>query len=125
MTHPFHPLHGKRFELLTYRKTWGEDRVFFQEAGRLRALPAGWTDAVEPPVFVTLAAGRAHFRPDDLLRLAELVHGARALREPSVSTQEPNAGAAESASSKLRRHRKEKDATQAKSKDRRTKERDR
>src|SRR5580658_5689687 len=40
VTHPFHPLVGRSFELLTYRKTWGEDRVFFQEDGRLRALPA-------------------------------------------------------------------------------------
>jgi hypothetical protein len=67
-------LFGKSFELLTYRKAWGEDRVFFYESGQLRRLPASWTDAAPPSPFVTLAAGRAHFRPDDLLRLAELVH---------------------------------------------------
>ena len=77
MTHPFHPLFGKSFELLTYRKTWGEDRVFFYEKGQLRRLPASWTDAAPPSPFVTLAAGRAYFRPDDLLRLAELVQAYR------------------------------------------------
>ncbi len=77
MTHPFHPLLGKSFELLTHRKTWGEDRVFFYDRGRLRALPASWTDVLPPPPFVAIAAGRAHFRPDDLLRLAELVEAHR------------------------------------------------
>jgi hypothetical protein len=69
--------------MLTYRKTWGEDRVFFYESGRLRALPASWTDAAPVVPFVTIAAGRAHFRPDDLLRLVELVEAQRV--EPSAT----------------------------------------
>lgn len=39
------------------------------------SLPVGWTDAVEPDVFVTLAAGRSPFRVADLLALAQLVDG--------------------------------------------------
>jgi outer membrane cobalamin receptor len=66
--------------MLTYRKTWGEDRVFFYDGGRLRALPASWTDAAPVVPFVTIAAGRAHFRPDDLLRLVELVEALRVER---------------------------------------------
>ena len=99
MTHPFHPLLGKSFELRTYRKTWGEDRVFFYEGERLRALPASWTDAAPADPFVVIAEGRAHFRPEDLLRLAELVHEQRDAR-----------GRASDVSRKLRRICKEKDA---------------
>jgi len=74
ITHPFHPLSGRRYELLTVRQTWGEYRVFFyDEQGALKALPASWTDADQADPFVTLAGGRAHFRPADLLDLAALV----------------------------------------------------
>lgn len=63
------------------RQTWGEYRVFFyDEQGALKALPASWTDAGEPDPFVTLAGGRAHFRPADLLALAALLAH---LRDPS------------------------------------------
>ena len=110
MTHPFHPLLGRSFELLTYRKTWGEDRVFFHEGGRLRALPAGWTDAAEAPIFVALAEGRAHFRPDDLLRLTELVGGLRPQRESNVAKRQSISKATGEASRKLRRKRKVKKA---------------
>ena len=95
MTHPYHPLFGRSFELLTYRKTWGEDRVFFYDAGRLRALPASWTDAAPIVPFVAIAAGRAHFRLEDLLQLAELVETQR--RERDVASK---------ASGKFRRPRK-------------------
>ena len=81
MTHPFHPLFGREFELVTYKKTWGEDRVYFRdEAGRLHHMPVGWTSAVGADAFNTTAAGRCRFRTDDLLRLADLVERLRAGR---------------------------------------------
>ena len=55
MTHPFHPLAGRDFELVACRQNWGEDRVHLHdENGRLFSLPAGWTDvaAVDPFVVV-------------------------------------------------------------------------
>ena len=56
------------------RQTWGEDRVYFyDEHGVLKALPAGWTDAGTPDSFVVLAAGRAYFRPEDLVALSQLL----------------------------------------------------
>lgn len=91
MTHPFHPWTGRTFELITYKHTWGEHRVFFHdEQGTLVSLPAEWTDAVEPDPFVVLANGRADFRVADLVRLADLVarlKGAGAVKEilPQVS----------------------------------------
>ena len=45
---------------------------FYDDEGALKALPAGWTDANQPDPFVTLAGGRAFFRPADLLELAAL-----------------------------------------------------
>jgi hypothetical protein len=63
--------------LVQYRHAWGEDRVFFYDAaGTLRSVPAGWTDVVSPEPFVAVAAGRALFRPADLLALARLLREA-------------------------------------------------
>lgn len=81
VTHPFHPLLGRKFELIAYRQTWGEYRVFFYDArGRWVGLPAGWTDAVEPDPVVVQAAGRSHFRAEDLLRLADVLAGLKSVR---------------------------------------------
>ena len=65
---------GCRFELVDYRQTWGEDRVYFYDReGRLKAIPTGWTDFHGPHAFVVISAGRAYFRVHDLLSLADLI----------------------------------------------------
>ena len=73
--HPFHPLAGQEFELVGYAHTWGEHRVFFRRPGegRVRTLPAGWTDVVAVDPWVLLAAGRSFTRVEDLLSLAALI----------------------------------------------------
>lgn len=101
---------GRSFELKAVRQTWGEDRVFFYEEGRLRGMPATWTDAVLPPAFVVLAAGRAHFRPEDLLRLAELVDGVRTLKAHGAPVARAEAQSGKSVLSELRQNRKPKNA---------------
>lgn len=75
MTHPFHPLAGEEHEVVSFAHTWGEHRVFFRRRGetRVRSLPASWTDVEGPDPFLVLAAGRARFRVEDLLQLAQLV----------------------------------------------------
>jgi hypothetical protein len=74
ITHPFHPLAGQQFVFLTQRKNWGEDRVSYQDAaGHPHSVPTGWTDLVMPDPFVSIAAGRALFRPADLLRVVALI----------------------------------------------------
>jgi Family of unknown function (DUF5372) len=74
VTHPFHPLHGQQFEMLSYRHNWGEYRVtFYQTPDRVRALPAAWTSLAPPDRSRILAAGRAAFRVADLLELACLI----------------------------------------------------
>jgi len=59
---------------VTYRHTWGEDRVCFHGAdGRWQSLPAAWTDIGPADPFVAIAAGRAIFRFEDLLALVRLL----------------------------------------------------
>lgn len=81
MTHPFHPLAGREFELVVRKNNWAEDRVFFfDDDGQIRSLPAGWTDVDPAEPFDVVAAGRALFRTADLLALADLLD---AIRPPS------------------------------------------
>lgn len=77
MTHPFHPLAGQHFELVTYRRSWGGRPVVdcVDSEGRLVSIPLVWTDAAPEDPFVALSAGRAHFRVEDLLHLVGLVDG--------------------------------------------------
>jgi hypothetical protein len=60
ITHPFHPLKSKQFELVEYRCIYGEGYLYFHdERGQLREIPGVWTDFVKADVFVELAAGRS------------------------------------------------------------------
>ena len=73
VTHPFHPLAGREFDLVVRKHTWAEDRVFFVgDDGRLRSVSAGWSDVIAPDPFV-VAAGRSPLRVADLLALVRLV----------------------------------------------------
>ena len=92
ITHPFHPLFGREYQLITYRKTWGEDRVYFHnEAGQFVAVPAHWTDLFPADPFQTLAAGQAHFRPTELLQLAELIERLQSAHSKPTSPEDTNA----------------------------------
>ena len=46
---------------------------FYNEENCLIAIPTAWTDGAAPDPFVAIAAGRACFRTEDLIQLAELV----------------------------------------------------
>jgi len=74
ITHPFHPQVGREFRLVTLRHNWGEDRVYYHDAGdALKSLPARWTSVSPEDPFVVVAAGRSPFRVEDLRELAELI----------------------------------------------------
>ena len=74
ITHPFHPLRGREFELVDSRWSWGKEWMYCaDDEGRLFAVPAQWTDRAQPDPFVMVAAGRALSRFEDLVHLAELV----------------------------------------------------
>jgi uncharacterized protein DUF5372 len=78
ITHPFHPLFGREYGLVTYRKTWGEDRVYFHnEAGQFVGLPAHWTDFYPADPFLVVAAGRSLFRATELAVLAQIIERLR------------------------------------------------
>ncbi len=74
VTHPFHPLAGQEFDLISRKRNWGEDRVFIVGQGGLTtSIPATWTDVDPPDPYVVVSAGRTAFRIQDLLALAGLL----------------------------------------------------
>jgi Family of unknown function (DUF5372) len=74
VTHRFHPLFGCELEFVKRRRNYGDDLVYVCGIdGELLPLPARWTDAVPADLFVETAAGRAPFRTEDLLELADRV----------------------------------------------------
>ena len=74
ITHPFHPLVGHEFVLVSRRLDWGEDRVAYVSAdGALRSIAARLTDVEPPDEFQRIAAGRAAFRTTDLCELKALL----------------------------------------------------
>ena len=78
ITHPFHPLRGTEYELVTRKLTWGEDRVFYYDrAGTLKSFLTNVTDLAPEDAFERLSAGRSAFRVDDLLELRGRMDGLR------------------------------------------------
>jgi hypothetical protein len=70
ITHPFHPLSGQAFELVSRGRHWGADRVIYRASdGTLPVIAAAFTDVEPPDAFRRVAAGRAAFRTIDLLAL--------------------------------------------------------
>lgn len=58
---------------MTRKLTWGEDRVFYYDAGgRLKSITASMTDVFERDAFDRISASRSAFRIDDLLELWRL-----------------------------------------------------
>ena len=72
ITHPFHPLNGRAFEVICRRRHWGEDRVIYAGPdGRLCTIASAFTDIDPGDEFRVMAAGKAAFRTTDLLALCE------------------------------------------------------
>ena len=76
MTHPFHPLHGREFDLLESTTILGVAFVqYASDDGSVRSIRQAWTSAAPEDAFVKVAAGRSAFRMSDLLALAALLDG--------------------------------------------------
>ena len=89
VTHRFHPLFGRDFEFVAYRRNWGEDRVHLHdEGGALFSLPAGWTDVTPADPFAVIADGRCPFTIDGLLALADLIGRLRSLPDGAEAVRE-------------------------------------
>jgi hypothetical protein len=84
ITHPFHPLRGQAFPLLSQRFAWGEERVFFPDpqTHEVRSLPLAWTSLALPDPFLIVADGKAVLCWRDLQQLAQ------SLRQNPAHTQE-------------------------------------
>jgi hypothetical protein len=82
VTHPFHPLYGRKFALIARRHNWGLDQVYYYDnEKKLKSLPVAWTDAIPPDPVVALSAGRSAFRIQDLLELSRMMEAVRAKNE--------------------------------------------
>jgi hypothetical protein len=72
--HPFHPMRGKKFEVVDYYHSGAEKRAFFRdESGDLKSIPIAWTDLSPPDPFVSFSKGRSLFRVKELLSLCGLL----------------------------------------------------
>ena len=85
ITHRFHPLCGRKIELISRRRHWGEDRLLYSdESGRLRWIASAWTDIEPADEFRRIAAGRAAFRTVDLLELCRMLDRLAARRPVAI-----------------------------------------
>ena len=67
---------GRHFGLVSSRWNWQQEWIYFHDDdGRLASVPIDWTSLSSPDPFLVLSNGRARFRPDDLVRLADLIEG--------------------------------------------------
>ena len=74
VTHPFHPLHGREFELIEIATMNGVGLVHYTaDDGTLRTIRQAFTSAAAVAPFARVAAGRSAFRVADLLALAALL----------------------------------------------------
>ena len=85
ITHPFHPLRGKQFELVEHKCIFAESYLFFYDPfGHLLQIPAVWTDFLKSDAFVEVAAARSALHADFLLELAELLEQVKEERSRDV-----------------------------------------
>jgi len=74
VTHPFHPLYLQKFQLVSYLKSYGQERVeYLNRNGHVCSIPLEWTDVLPIDPFLYISNGRSIFRTEELLRLVELV----------------------------------------------------
>jgi hypothetical protein len=74
ITHPFHPLSGRSYVLITHKLNWGEDRVSFKdEKGHYHSIPAYWTDVVLSDPYERPGDPDSYFRLNDLLEIRQIV----------------------------------------------------
>jgi hypothetical protein len=89
VTHPFHPLSGRRLVCVGERyNRYGKRLLLQADDEQICSIPPQWTDiGTADPEFI-LGAGRAHLRLSDLLELADMVE--RLATERSRSPRKPN-----------------------------------
>ncbi len=74
ITHPFHPLSGRRLTCVGERcNPYGKRLLLQADDVTICSVPQQWTDLVAPDPEIILGKHRALFRVADLLDLARLV----------------------------------------------------
>jgi Family of unknown function (DUF5372) len=74
VVHPFHPLHGREFEIVEHRLIFSRSVLYFQAEGDyLAQIPAVWTDFTTGDPFLEIAAGHSPLHGASLLQLTDLV----------------------------------------------------
>jgi len=74
VTHPFHPLFGRRLPCVGKRyNRYGERLLLQVDGATVWSVPPQWTDLVDPDPEVVMGHGRALLRTVDLIELASLV----------------------------------------------------
>lgn len=75
IVHPFHPLSGKKFELINFTDCWSRKRAFYiDDNNNLSSVPVEWTDVLSPDPFIHISDGRSSLHAFALLELAELIN---------------------------------------------------
>ena len=77
ITHPFHPLRGRRVRIHDHVTVWNVTMVRYVADGPacpvLISIPVSWTSLRRVDDFERVASGRSLFRADDLVALREMV----------------------------------------------------
>ena len=74
ISHPFHPLRGRRFEVLKKRRVAGVDTLILRELERgTLSVPREWTDWADPSPYDSLTPPSHRLSADCLFELVALV----------------------------------------------------
>jgi len=74
ISHAFHPLRGRRFEVLKKRRVAGVDTVILRELERgTLSVPREWTDWADPSLYDSLALPPRRLAADCLFELVALL----------------------------------------------------
>jgi Family of unknown function (DUF5372) len=89
ISHPFHPLRGRRFEVLKKRRVAGVDTLILRELERgTLSVPREWTDWADPSPYDSLTRPPHQLAADCLFELVALLDALPASR-PSSPGKDP------------------------------------
>ena len=78
ITHPFHPLKDKEFDIVNIKEYWGKKYVIFTfKEGDSKAIPIEWTDLEAEDLFKKISKGRSLFKTSDLLELYNIIQAVK------------------------------------------------
>jgi hypothetical protein len=89
ISHPFHPLRGRQFEVLKKRRVAGVDTLILRELERgTVSVPREWTDWADPSAYDPLTLPPHRLAADCLFELVALLDALPASR-PSCPGKDP------------------------------------